>query len=143
MEAYRIKMPGKYDVIVISPKMVDALLDKIRHSTIKELVIPAEEILPQGYHEYLSCVLNANVDIAGTLPDRNVYALIAGQIKKLQCNEQDCFDRVDVAEPENNPQFDLDTSEEFYIVTKQEKNQFHYVFKGENDEEISIVLEYL
>lgn len=143
MNEYRIKITGKYDVIVISPKIISALIDKIRRSAIKELVIPVEEILPQGYTEYLTCVLNANTDIAEALPDQNVYALIANQIMKLQCNEQDCFDRVGITDPESNPHFDLDTSEDFYIITKQENNRFHYVFKGENNEEIIIVLEYL
>ncbi len=143
MKEYRIKITGKYDVIVISPKIISTLINKIRRSAIKELVIPAEEILPQGYTEYLTCVLNANTDIAETSSGQNVYALIADQIMKLQCNEQDCFNHVEVTEPETNPQFDLDTREDFYIVTKQENNRFRYVFKGENNEEISIVLEYL
>ena len=143
MKEYRIKITGKYDVIVISPRIITSLIDKIRHSDIKEVVIPAEEILPQEYAEYLTCVLEANTEIARTLPNRNAYTLIAEQIKKLQCNEQDCFDRVEVTNPESDPQFDMDTSEDFYIVTKQKSNQFLYVFKGENNEEISIVLEYL
>ena len=48
MKEYKIKITGKYDVIVLSPKMIAALIDKIRSSDTKELVIPAEEILPQG-----------------------------------------------------------------------------------------------
>lgn len=143
MKEYRIKITGKYDVIVISPRIIATLIDKIRHSNIKELVIPAEDILPQEYAEYLTCVLDANPEIAKALPNRNAYTLIAEQIRKLQCNEQDCFDRVEVTEPESNPQFDMDTSEDFYIVTMQKNNHFRYVFKGEDDEKISIVLEYL
>lgn len=143
MKEYRIKITGKYDVIVISPRIIATLIDKIRRSNIKELVIPAEEILPQEYTEYLTCVLEANPEIAKALPNKNAYTLIAEQIRKLQCNEKDCFERVEVTEPESNPQFDMDTSEDFYIVTKQKNNHFRYVFKGEDDEEISIILEYL
>ena len=143
MKEYRIKIAGKYDIIVISPKIIAALMDKILCSNLKEMVIPAEEILPQGYAGYLACVLEANVEIAKALPNRNAYTLIAGQIRKLQCNEQDCFDRVEVTEPGSNPQFDMETSEDFYIVTRQGNNQFRYVFKGENNEEISMILEYL
>lgn len=64
-------------------------------------------------------------------------------MKKMQFDEKDCFDRVEVTEPENNPQFDMDTNQDFYIVTKQENNQFRYMFKSETGEEISIVLEYM
>ena len=35
------------------------------------------------------------------------------------------------------------SSEAFYIVTKQEQNQFRYAFQNENGEEVSILLEYL
>ncbi len=162
MKEYRIRITGNYDVIVLSPKIIGALIEKIRRSAVKEMVIPAEEILPQGYIEYLSCVLNANEEIANTgmtdagtadaetaktelakaLSDGNAYTLIAEQMRKLQCNEQDCFDRVEVAVHERNPRFDMDASEDFYIVTKQENSCFRYVFKGENNEEIGIVLEY-
>ena len=46
MKEYRIRITGKYDVIVLSPKMIAVLIEKICSSDTKELVIPAEEILP-------------------------------------------------------------------------------------------------
>lgn len=143
MKEYRIKITGEYDVIVLSPNMIARLIDKIRDSDTKEIVIPAEEILPQGYTEYLNRVLEANTEVAKTLPDRNAYTLIAEQIKKMQFNEKDCFDSVEVRETENNPQLDMEASKDFFIVTKQENSEFRYVFKGENGEEISVVLEYM
>lgn len=143
MKEYRIKITGKYDVIVLSPKMIAALIDKIRHSDTKELVIPAEDILPQGYAEYLTRVLEANTEVAETLPNRNAYTLIAEQMRKMQFNEKDCFDSVNVTQPEKIPQLDVEANEDFYIVTKQENSQFRYVFQNENGEEVSVILEYL
>ena len=84
MKEYRIKITGKYDVIVLSPKMIAVLIEKIRSSDTKELVIPAEEILPRGYAQYIARVLEAKMEIAKSLPNRNAYTLIADQIKKLQ-----------------------------------------------------------
>lgn len=83
------------------------------------------------------------MEIAKSLPNRSAYTLIAEQIKKLQFNKKDCFERVGVTEPNSSPQFDVDASEEFFIVTKQENSQFHYSLKCGNGEKISIVLEYL
>lgn len=143
MKEYRIKITGKYDVIVLSPKMIAVLIEKIRSSDTKELVIPAEEILPRGYAQYLARVLEANMEIAKSFPNRNAYTLIAEQIKKLEFNEKDCFERVGVTEPNSSPQFDMDASEEFFIVTKQENSQFQYWFENENGEKIHIVLECL
>lgn len=141
MKEYKIKITGDYDVIVVSPKMIALLIDKIRESDTKEMVIPAEEILPQGYAGYLNRVLEANTEIAETLPDRNPYTLIAEQMRKMRFNEKDCFDSVDVEEPERNPRFDVEANEDFYIVTKQKNSRFRYSFKSENGEEISILLE--
>ena len=110
MKEYRIRITGKYDVIVLSPKMIAVLIEKICSSDTKELVIPAEEILPQGYAQYLARVLEADMEIAESLPNRNAYTLIAEQIKKLQFNEKDCFERVGVTEPNSSPQLDVDAS---------------------------------
>ena len=143
MKEYRIKITGEYDVIVLSPNMIARLIDKIRGSDTKEIVIPAEEILPQRYAEYLTRLLEANTEVAETLPNRNAYTLIAEQMRKMQFNEKDCFDSVEVRETENNPQLDMEASKDFFIVTKQENSEFRYVFKGENGEEISVVLEYM
>ncbi len=141
MKEYRIRITGKYDVIVLSPKMIAALTEKIRSSDTKELVIPAEEIFPQGYAQYFARVLEADMEIAESLPNRNAYTLIAEQIKKLQFNEKDCFERVEVTDPDRIPQFDVDTSEEFFIVTRQENSRFHYSFQSGNGEKINIVLD--
>ena len=143
MKEYKIKITGEYDVIVLSPDMIARLVDAVRSSDTKELVIPAEEILPQGYAGYLNRVLDANPELVGTLPDRNAYTLIAEQIKKMQFDEKDCFDSVNVTHPEEVPLLDVEASEDFYIVTKQDNNRFRYVFQNENGEEVSIVLEYL
>ena len=61
----------------------------------------------------------------------------------MQFDEKDCFDRACVTELEQSPLLDMETSEAFYIVTKQEQNHFRYAFQNENGEEVSILLEYL
>lgn len=93
MKEYRIKITGEYDVIVLSPNMIARLIDKIRGSDTKEIVIPAEEILPQGYARYLNRVLDANTEIAKTLPDRNAYTLIGRTDKENAFKEKDCFEQ--------------------------------------------------
>lgn len=143
MKEYRIKIMGKYDMIVLSPKMIAVLVQKVRGSDTKELVIPAEEILPRGYADYLARVLESNVENVRSFPDKSAYTLIAEQIKKLQFNKKDCFDRVEVTEPDSELQFDLDASEDFFIVTRQKNSRFHYLFQSETGEKISILLEYL
>lgn len=138
---YTIRINGEFGFVILPPHMIERLIHKIRNSHTQELAIPAEELLSRGYAEYLSRVLEANASIAGSFPYRNACSLMAGQIKKLQCNEQDCFYDVKVKSPENNPLFDMETMENFYIVTKDENSRFCYAFQGEHGEEVNIVLE--
>lgn len=139
MQEYRIRITGGYDVIVLSPKMIALLISKIHNSSTKEMVIPAEEILPQGYAEYINRVLDANTELAKRLSNRNAYTLIADQIRKMQFDEKDCFESVKVRETESNPQLDMETSKDFFIVTKQKNSQFRYELKNETEIIILII----
>jgi len=83
MREYRIRITGEYDVLVVSPRMIERLITRIRQSDSRELVIPAEEILPPGYTDYLSRVLEANGEQDGEKSGQNVYDVLAGQIVDL------------------------------------------------------------
>ena len=109
---YTIRIIGEYDILVLSPQMIAQLIRKIKTSDSKELVISAEEILPQGYSEYLAHVIGSNLDIH---QENEVYKIIAGQIDKLKINEQKCFDKVGFTTEPNDIHFMLDTNDYFYI----------------------------
>ncbi len=143
MKEYVIKIKGNYDILIINPKMISNLITKINQSDTKELTVSADEILPEKYVEYLSRVLKANIETTKALQTINPYELIAKEIEKLQVNNENCFDNVKITENNKNTSFDIDTNEKFYILIKEKDNQFKYVYKNENDEEISVLLEYL
>ncbi len=143
MKEYKIKIKGNYDILIINPKMISNLIAKVNQSDSKELTVSADEILPEKYVEYLSRVLKANVETTKALQTINPYELIAKEIEKLQVNNENCFDNVKVTENNENTSFDIDTNEKFYMLIKEKDNQFKYVFKNENGEEISVLLEYL
>ena len=71
-----------------------------------------------------------------------IYELIAKEIEKLQVNNENCFDNVKVTENNDNSSFDIDTNEKIYMLIKEKDNQFKYVYKSENGEEINVLLEY-
>ncbi len=143
MKEYKIKIKGNYDILIINPKMISNLITKINQSNTKELVVSADEILPEKYVEYLSRVLKANIETTKALQTINPYELIAKEIEKLQVDNEKCFDSVKVSENDTNTSFDIDTSEKFYMLIKEKDNRFKYVYKNENGEEISVLLEYL
>lgn len=147
MREYRIRITGEYDVLVVSPRMLERLIARIRQSDSRELVIPAEEILPPGYTDYLARVLEANGEQDGKKSGQNVYDVLAGQIENLKVEEDPCFDRVEAEFPGKipgaGPQFDVEAREQFFLFTKQKNTVFHYVFANEDGEEASVLLEYL
>lgn len=143
MKEYVIKIKGNYDILIINPKMISNLIAKVNQSDSKELTVSADEILPDKYVEYLSRVLKANIETTKALQTINPYELIAKEIEKLQVNNENCFDNVKVTENNDNTSFDIDTNEKFYMLVKQKENSFKYVYKNENGEEISVLLEYV
>lgn len=50
--AYTIRITGSHNILAISPEIIETLTEKIRCSNTKELIIPADKLLPQGYMEY-------------------------------------------------------------------------------------------
>lgn len=143
MKEYIIKIKGNYDILIINPKMISNLIEKVNQSDSKELTVSADEILQEKYVEYLSRVLKANIETTKALQTINPYELIAKEIENLQVNNENCFDNVKVTENNENTSFDIDTNEKFYMLVKQKDNHFKYVYKNEDGEEISILLEYL
>ena len=140
MTEYRIKITGEYDIIVLSPKIIVTLLEKIRYSDTRELIIPAEELLPQGYTEYLERVIQTN-SIGINIGNQDVYDLTAKQIGMLKVKQQKCFDKATAETTQNVAQFNIETNEEFFLLTKQSDSRF--VCDYENGEKIVVSLKYL
>lgn len=142
MNEYKIKITGNYDILILHPKIISNLIKKVKHSDKKELVIKADEIMPKNYNEYLKRVLQSNASITRSTSGKNMYELIAEELEKLQVNNKQCFDKVSVVNNKIITSFDVDTNETFYMLIKQRDSQFKYVFKNDNGEEITVLLEY-
>lgn len=137
---YTIRIIGNQDILVLSPQIIGTLIEKIRCSDTKELIIPAEELLPQGYAEYLERVMQIN-DIGKSVGRQDVYNLTAKQIGMLKVKQQKCFDKAKAETIENATQFNLETNEKFFLLTKQSDSRF--VCDYENGEKIVVSLKYL
>lgn len=137
---YMIRITGDHDILVLSPEIIGTLLEKIRCSNTKELTIPAEELLPQGYVEYLERVMQVN-GIGENIGRKDVYDLTANQIGMLKVQQQKCFDRAIAETTDNTAQFNLDTNGDFFLLTKQSDSRF--ICDYENGEKIVVSLRYL
>lgn len=142
MNEYKIKITGNYDILILHPKIISNLIKKVKHSDKKELVIKADEIMTKNYNEYLKRVLQSNASITKSTSGKNMYELIAEELEKLQVNNKQCFDKVSVVNNKIITSFDVDTNETFYMLIKQKDSKFKYVFKNDNGEEVTVLLEY-
>lgn len=137
---YTIHITGEHDILVLSPKIIGTLLGKIRYSDTRELIIPAEELFPQGYTEYLERVTQAN-GIGTNTGNQDVYDLTAKQIGMLKVKQQKCFDKATAETAENAAQFNLETNRDFFLLTKQSGSRFLCDYG--NGEKIVVSLKYL
>lgn len=137
---YKIRITGNQEILVLSPKIIGTLIEKIRCSDTKELIIPADELLPQGYAEYLERVMQIN-DIRKNVGRQDVYDLTAKQIGMLKVEQQKCFGKAVAETVENTAQFNLEASGDFFLLTKQSDSRF--ICDYENGEKILVSLKYL
>lgn len=137
---YTIRITGEHDILVLSPKIIGTLLEKIRYSDTRELIIPAEELLPQGYTEYLERVMQTN-GIGTNIGKQDVYDLTAKQIGMLKVKQRKCFDKATAETTENAAQFNIETNRDFFLLTKQSDSRFLCDYG--NGEKIMVSLKYL
>lgn len=141
MVEYRIKITGNRDMIVLSPKMIALLVEKIKQSKTKELVIPVEEILPPGYVEYLTNVMNVNfAEDDYSYCEEDIYQLAVERLRTLEADERQCFGDIQVIADGPVLRFEVETNQEFFIMTKQSENCFVCIY-GEG-EKTQVVLTY-
>ena len=138
---YSIRMAKCDDLLVILPEIIALTIEKVRCSDRRKLMIPVEEILVQDYVEYLFCVLRANKNAGQqTGGQQQIYGWIAEQITDLTINHHKCFDKFCLCKFQCNTQFDITASEMFYMLVKQEKSKFFYIYKDLYGKEVKISL---
>ena len=143
---YRIWIRGEYGISVLSPEIIALLVEKVKKAASKDLIIPVEEIIPQGYAEYLVRVMEANMAAGGPCGVREVYGLTARQIGALNVEAHRCFDRACLCggdglgkqrglsdhaclSSQSGPAgFDLRASTLFYMLARREDSKFTYIF---------------
>lgn len=137
---YTICITGNHDILVLSPEIIGTLIEKIRCSDTKELIIFADELLPKGYAEYLKRVMQIN-DIGKNIGRQDVYDLTAKKIGMLKVKQQKCFDKAKAETTENAEPFNLEKNEKLFLLTKQSDSRF--ICDYENGEKIVVSLKYL
>lgn len=75
-----IRLMGSDDILVLSPDMIALLIGRVRASGTRAFSVPAEELLPLGYAEYLAHIFEVNAGIRRRPVDiREVYQKTGGR----------------------------------------------------------------
>ncbi len=115
-----IRLMGSDDILALSPEMVALLVERVRASGTRAFSVPAEELLPRGYAEYLAHVFEANAGTRRRPVDiREVYQKTGGQIKRLCVHERKCFDRVSLRGRRYHTRFCLSASRTLFLLVKE------------------------
>ena len=60
MREYKLKIKGGSDFVIVSPKVIAALVKEIYNTPQKELSVAVEKIIPEDFTQYLMRVINSN-----------------------------------------------------------------------------------
>lgn len=151
MKEYRLSIVGVEDFVVISPMVLEMLMQKIKESPNLNMEIPVESIMPPGFTQYLVNVLNSNREnerfrfkqISDTpLGKEHIYKIIEYQMNSLQIEKAECFERFTLIVEGSNDKYNygIETDDSFFCICKDEKSKFVYVYPDGRQE--SIVLEW-
>ena len=133
---YKIWPSGGYDFLIISPDIAAALITEMQSAHAKEKSVCEDEIFPPGYTEYLEQVMDVN------RMDKSIYDVAAEQFRRLKVEQSLCFEEVKVSQNQE-VWFDLKAGNTFYMLIRNARSRFRYVFPDEEGKEISVPLEQL
>lgn len=150
MKEYKINILGVEDFVIISPKVVGMLLQKIRESENTSFEIPVESIMPPGYTQYLVNVLNSNRGKKQfkfrqikekQICSEQIYQIMEYQMKNLKVETMDCFEKVVLKDRETGEkrEYSIEAKDLFFFICKNENSKFTYHYL--NGKQESIVLE--
>ena len=115
---------------------VIVLITEMQSAHAKEKSVCEDEIFPPGYTEYLEQVMDVN------RMDKSIYDVAAEQFRRLKVEQSLCFEEVKVSQNQE-VWFDLKAGNTFYMLIRNARSRFRYVFPDEEGKEISVPLEQL
>lgn len=143
MKEYRLRITGVEDFVIISPRVLGMILQKISESESRMLEIPVESIMPPGYTQYLVNVLNSNRENKlfkfsqikdDPIRAEHVYQIIQYQMQRLKIESEDCFQKIVLCtgNTEQTMEYEVEAKDSFFCICKNENSRFIYVFPNVN-----------
>lgn len=149
MKEYRLRITGVEDFVIISPRVLGMILQKISESESRMLEIPVESIMPPGYTQYLVNVLNSNRENKlfkfsqikdDPIRAEHVYQIIQYQMQRLKIESDYCFQKIVLCteNTEQTMEYEVEAKDAFFYICKNENSKFLYIFPNGKQESVLV-----
>ena len=149
MKENRLRITGVEDFVIISPRVLGMILQKISESRSRMLEIPVGSIMPPGYTQYLVNVLNSNRENKlfkfsqikdDPIRAEHVYQIIQYQMQRLKIESEDCFQKIVLCtgNTEQTMEYEVEAKDSFFCICKNENSRFIYVFPNGKQESVLV-----
>ena len=146
---YRITFSGQGEFLIISPRILNTLIEKIHNSGKLELSIQVGDIMSESYREYILNVINSNREDSyfcfSNIPEnpitmKQLYQITEEQMKNLDIGKEKCFERIRLLEKKGKL-LEINCSEVFWIACQDSESVFIYQYANGMEEKILIEVE--
>lgn len=134
MTEYKLKFVGDREFIIISPQILQVLLEDVRKSKEKELSVDMAQLIPGAYGEYLLNVINSNrmesffsFDYIKRDPVAlaELFRITEKQLKQMNIGDAECFEEIQLLEKKGR-WLELECTDPFWIACKDTEAVFLY-----------------
>ena len=102
MREYKLKIKGGSDFVIVSPKVIAALVKEIYNTPQKELSVAVEKIMPEDFTQYLMRVINSNrytndqfrfrEILEDPITNQHIYQILQEQLGEMRMDDKSCFE---------------------------------------------------
>lgn len=148
MKEYRLRISGGSDFVIVSPKVIAALVKEIYNTQERELSVTVEKIMPENFTNYLARVINSNrytnerfrfreiMDDPITI--QHIYQILQGQLGTMCMDDNSCFEHFELEKVDGEAGINMECSEPFFWACKDCAAQFVYTFSDGGQERIIV-----
>lgn len=151
MKAYKLKINGEIDFIIISPQVLSSLIAQIHNSPEREVAVNIKDIMPPGFTDYLLRVININrftnerfryhYILENPVTKKGLYEILQQQLSNADIEKSPCFQTIRLTDTfRGDVELDMECNEPFFWACKDTAAKFVYTFPDGREE--TLVIEY-
>ncbi len=138
MRGVTLKIEGGNDFVIVTARMLSALICRIQGLAVRRFTISVEEIMPRGLEQYLERLINTNRHAAACfrysyisedpITKNELYRIVRTQLEVLEMDRTACFQSIVPADAaDGDILFHIACTEAFFRVCKDSALRLEYI----------------